>query len=358
MTLDRRALMAAAAALLTAERVKAQENPGEPTVRALRPIGDPAMQALPEVPTQPAVRETVQALPKSAPGSELEVIDLWPGLPPGGGGPFRSDYRFDETLGGVITGVTRPCLMVVRPERPNGGAFLVAAGGGYRRIDISGEGLPVAAWLAKAGFHVFVLIYRLPSEKWGDGPDAPRQDAQRAVRLIRANAAQYGIDSERIGLVGFSAGGHLMGETAVDSEVDLYDDVDEADQQSAHVALAGLIYPIITLKAPFDRTISSRVVLVGENPSEAQRRAYSVDSQVTKRAPPIFLAQAADDPVGTVDHPLRMYNALRAVGVPVEMHLFERGGHGFGLGVPGMPAAAWANLFLSWIRARGFMRNV
>ena len=149
-----------------------------------------------------------------------------------------------------------------------------------------------------------------------------------------------------------------MGETAVDSEIDFYDDIDEADQQSAHVALAGLIYPIITLKAPFDRTISSRVVLVGENPSDAQRRAYSVDAQVTKRSPPVFLAQAADDPVGTVDHPLRMYNALRAAGVPVEMHLFERGGHGFGLGVPGAPAAAWAGLFLTWIRARGFRRNV
>ncbi|MET0257519.1 MAG: alpha/beta hydrolase [Methylobacterium sp.] len=347
MTLDRRALLAGAAAVLTAERARAQEN-----------SGDPASGVVPRSPAQPPVFETVQPLPRSAPGAELEVIDLWPGLPPGGGGPFRGDYRFDETLGGVITAVTRPCLMVIRPARPNGAAFVVAPGGGYRRIDISGEGLPVGAWLAKAGFTVFLLIYRLPSEKWRDGPDAPRQDAQRAVRLVRANAGQYGLDPERIGLLGFSAGGHLMGETAVDSEVDLYDDVDAADQHSAHVALAGLIYPIITLKAPFDRTISSRAVLVGDNPSDAQRRAYSVDAQVTRRAPPTFLAQAADDPVGTVDHPLRMYDALRAAGVPVEMHLFERGGHGFGLGVPGAPAAAWAGLFLTWIRARGFMRNV
>lgn len=347
MTLDRRALLAGAAAVLTGERARAQENPG-----------DAAAQAIPQNPAQPPVIETVQPLPKSAPGAELEVVDLWPGLPPGGGGPFRGDYRFDETLSGVITAVTRPCLMVIRPQRANGGAFIVAAGGGYRRIDISGEGLPVGAWLAKAGFTVFLLIYRLPSEKWRDGPDAPRQDAQRAVRLVRANAAQYGVDPERIGVLGFSAGGHLMGETAVDSEVDLYDDVDAADQQSAHVALAGLIYPIITLKAPFDRTISSRTVLVGDNPSDAQRRAYSVDAQVTRRSPPTFLAQASDDPVGTVDHPLLMYNALRAAGVAVEMHLFERGGHGFGLGVPGAPTAAWAGLFLSWIRARGFMRNV
>ena len=344
-TLDRRLLLAGAAAMLTGGEAKAQD----------------AAQPEPQSPVQnhvkaPAV-ETVQPLPKSAPGSELEVIELWPGHPPGGGGPFRSDYRFDETLTGVITAVTRPSLLVIRPERPNGGAFIVAAGGGYRRIDISGEGLPVGAWLAKNGFTVFLLIYRLPGEKWRDGPDAPRQDAQRAVRLVRANAAEYNIDPDRIALLGFSAGGHLMGETAVDAETDLYDPVDEADQQSTHVALAGLIYPIITLRAPFDKTISSRLVLIGENPSDAQRRAYSVDMQVTRRAPPVFMAHAADDPVGTVDHPLRMYTALRNAQVPVELHLFERGGHGFGLGVPASPVAAWASLFLAWVRARGFTHS-
>lgn len=334
MVLDRRVLLTGAAAVLSG----GEAAMGEGSVKA-------------------PVVETVQPLPKTAPGADLDVIDLWPGLPPGGGGPLRTEYRFDETLKGVITAISRPCLLVIRPEKPNGAAMIVAAGGGYRRIDIGNEGLPVGAWLAKSGITAFVLVYRLPNEGWRDGPDAPRQDAQRAIRLVKANAGAYGIDSERIGLLGFSAGGHLMGEAAVDSETDLYDDIDEADQQQTYVSLAGLIYPIITLKAPFDRTITSRKVLIGDNPSDAQRRAYSVDAQVTRRAPPVFLAQAADDPVGTVDHPLLMYAALRAAQVPVELHLFERGGHGFGLGVPGSSTAAWSSLFLTWVRARGLLRG-
>ena len=337
MKVDRRGLLAGAAAVLAGtESVQAQA---------------------PAKPIKAAFVENVEPLPKTAPGSDLDVIDLWPGLPPGGGGPRRTDYRFDETLQGVITAVTRPCLLVIRPEKPNGAAMVVAAGGGYRRIDIGNEGLPVGNWLAKSGITAFVLVYRLPSENWGDGPDAPRQDAQRAIRLIRANAEEYGIDPERIGVLGFSAGGHLMGEAAVQSELDLYDDIDEVDRQPAYVRLAGLIYPIITLRAPFDRTISSRKVLIGDNPSDAQRRAYSVDTKVTRRTPPVFLAQAADDPVGTVDHPLMMYTALREAQVPVELHLFERGGHGFGMGVPGSCCSSWSGLFLAWARARGFMHS-
>ncbi len=175
---------------------------------------------------------------------------------------------------------------------------------------------------------------------------------------MRANAAAYKIDPERIGLLGFSAGGHLMGETLVASEGDLYTAVDEADRHPSHAALAGLIYPVITLKAPFDRTIASRKVLLGDNPSDAQRRAYSVDAGVTRRTPPVFLSQSADDPIAAVDHSLIMYGALREMQIPVEMHLFERGGHGYGLGVPGSPAAAWPNLFLAWMRGRGLLRNL
>lgn len=342
MTLDRRALLAAAAAVLSGgETARAQGDAAGKTSGVKAPVV-----------------ETVHPLPKTAPGSELEIVDLWPGQPPGGGGPLRTDYRFDETLSGVITAISRPCMMVIRPEKPTGAAMIIAAGGGYRRIDIGNEGLPVGQWLARNGVTCFVLIYRLPSEGWRDGPDAPRQDAQRAVRLVKANAEAYGIDAERVGLLGFSAGGHLMGETAVDSEVSLYDVIDEADQQQSYVALAGLIYPIISMRSPYDENISSRKILVGDNPSDAQRRAYSVDAQVTRRCPPIFMVRAADDLVGTVDHPLLMYAALRKAQVPVEMHLFEKGGHGFGLGIPSSPPSAWPSLFLSWIRGRGLLRAI
>ena len=337
MTLHRRALLAGTAAALTGETALAQTP----------------------IQARPPVRfsdDVVQPLPKSAPGSDLEVIDLWPDLPPGGGGPYRSEYRFDETLTGVVTGVVRPCLLVIRPERPNGAAMVIAAGGGYRRIDIGNEGLPVGHWLAKGGITAFVLVYRLPLEGWRDGADAPRQDAQRAMRLVRWRAEEFGLDPDRIGVLGFSAGGHLAGTTATDAEQDLYDDLDEADGLSARPSFAGLIYPIITMRAPYDRTISSRKVLVGDDPPDARRRAYSVEVQVNARTPPIFMVQASDDRIAVTDHPLLMHAALRAAGVPVEMHLFERGGHGFGLGVPGSPAAAWPGLIMAWMRGHGLLK--
>ena len=341
MRLDRRLLLTGAAAALSGSRVAQAQG----RLQAVTPAGLAAGRT-----------EQAQSLPKAAPGSDLEVIDLWPGPPPGGGGPVATDFRFDETLKGVITAVTRPCLMVMRPERPNGAAIIIAAGGGYRRIDIGHEGLPVGEWLNRAGITAFILVYRLPGEGWHAGPDAPRQDAQRAIRLVRANAQDYGVDPERIGLLGFSAGGHLMGEAAVGGDVELYKDVDEDDDLPARVTLAGLIYPVITLRPPFDSTISSRRMLIGEDPSEARRRAYSVDTQVTERTPPTFLVQASDDPIAVTDHPLIMFAALRAAKVPAELHVFERGGHGFGLGVPGSPAAAWPGLFLAWIRGRGLLR--
>lgn len=298
-------------------------------------------------------------LPRSAladgTGTNLDVIDLWPALPPGGGGPIAADGRFDETREGVITNVARPCLLMLRPLKPNGAAILVAAGGGYRRIDIGNEGVPVARWLAAAGVTAFILIYRLPGEGWAAGPQAPLQDVQRALRVVQAAAADYAVDPRRIGLLGFSAGGHLMGEATVRAADATYATVDARDSLVARPELTGLIYPVITLKAPFHRT-STRRVLVGETPTPDQVAAYSIETHVRERGPPVFLAQAADDPIAVVDNSLVMFSALRAALIPTEMHLFERGGHGFGLGVPGSPAAAWPGLFLTWMRRRGFLR--
>ncbi|WP_298962779.1 alpha/beta hydrolase [uncultured Methylobacterium sp.] len=292
-------------------------------------------------------------LPAGAAGAE--VIPLWPGLPPGGGGPDPSD-PYDQSREGVVTAVARPCLIALRPARPNGAAVVVAAGGGYRRIDVGHEGVPVALWLTSLGITAFVLVYRLPGEGWGAAADAPFQDAQRALRLVRARAGRYGLDPARIGSMGFSAGGHLMGWASACFGKTVYEPVDEDDAVSARPDLSALIYPVITLKAPFDRT-SSRRVLVGERPTPVATATYSVEPHVRGTTPPTFLAQAADDPVAVVDNCLLMFSALRAVDVPTEMHLFEKGGHGFNLGVPGSPAAAWPGLFATWARRRGFLRG-
>lgn len=330
MRLDRRTLITGAAAVLSGRSDAGAATERPPT----EPIRPPA---------------------GAAPGSNLDVIDLWPGLPPGTGGPIAADGRFDETREGVITNVTRPCLLIVPAHKPNGSAVIVAAGGGYRRIDIGNEGIPVARWLAAAGVTAFILIYRLPGEGWSTGPDAPLQDVQRALRLVRARSAALSIDPERIGVLGFSAGGHLMGEAAMRASESLYPAIDAHDGFSARPELAGLIYPVITLRAPFDQT-STRRILVGDSPTPAQAMAHSVDAHVRERAPPTFLAQASDDPITVVDNSLMMFAALRAALIPTELHLFERGGHGFGLGVPGSPAAAWPGLFLTWMRRRGFLR--
>ncbi|MFE1597716.1 alpha/beta hydrolase [Methylobacterium sp. ID0610] len=339
MPLHRRTLLTGAAALPFARPAAAQTAPE-------------AAPAPPAAGTTPAPPETAPVRP----GADLETISLWPGMPPGGGGPDLDGQAFDESREGVIQSVARPCLMVVRPARPNGTAMLIAAGGGYRRIDIGHEALPTARWLAGQGVTAFVFVYRLPGEGWAAGADAPIQDVQRAIRLVRARAPRYGYEPGRIAVLGFSAGGHLMGSATVRFGSPLYEPVDEDDALSARPDLAALIYPVITLRPPFDRT-SSRRVLVGERPTRFASNAYSVELHVRSQSPPTFLAQAADDPVAVVDNCLLMYGALRAADVPAEMHLFERGGHGFALGVPGTPAAAWPGLFYAWARRRGFVRG-
>lgn len=321
---------------------------GSRSARAERPTGTEP---------QPSPQEAVRALPRSLPGADLAVIDLWPGEIPGGGdGPDADNFRYVEGRYGDVTRVSRPCLLVMRPANPSGAAMIVAAGGGYQSIALGNEGVPVGRVLNAAGITVFLLVYRLPAEGWGAGPDAPRQDAQRALRLVRARGAEFGIDPGRVGVLGFSAGGHLMGETAVGSARNLYAGVDAADEQPIRPVLAGLIYPVITMRKPFDRTATRRI-LVGDEVTPAEMKTYSVDLQVGPETPPTFLVQAIDDPIAVADHPLLMFSALRKARVPAELHLFERGGHGFGLGAPGTPAAAWPGLFLAWIRLHGFLRT-
>ena len=251
--------------------------------------------------------------------------------------------------------MARPALLPLRPARANGTAVIIAPGGGYRRIESAREGLAVGRWLTGLGVTAFVLVYRLPGEGWAAGPDAPLQDAQRAVRLVRGGARAWGLDPARIGVLGFSAGGHLMGMLSTRADAALYPPTDSRDGLPARPDFAGLVYPVITLRAPFDRTASRRA-LVGDAPTPEQSAAYSVERLVSAATPPVFLAGAVDDPIVPVDNALLMFEALRAKGVPAEVHLFERGGHGFNLGVPGSPPAAWPGLFAAWAGRSGFLK--
>lgn len=277
------------------------------------------------------------------------AIDLWPGPPPGGPGPSGPEQ---VSAKGSITNVSHPRLLAYRPEKANGTAILVISGGGYAHIEAATESMPCCRWLQSTGTTAFELIYRLPGEGWPR--DVPFQDGQRAMRLIRANATTYNINPARIGVIGFSAGGHLAGMTAVLPDKQWYAPVDPADSGSARPDFAGLIYPVLTMMPPYDHTHSRRSIL-GEHPSEAESTAFSVERQVNDRTPPTFLAQATDDPISPIENSLLMFAALRAAHAAAELHVFQSGRHGWGMGHPGTEVVTWPVLFSNWAAYNQFL---
>ena len=280
-------------------------------------------------------------------------LPIWPGEPPGGGGPGGA-LAIDAH--GGVSNVVRPGLIAVWPEHPTDVAVLVAAGGGYKRIEIEREAMPAARWLAARGIAAHVLPYRLPAEGWNFGPLAPLQDAQRALRLIRAGVA--GRSAPRhLGVLGFSAGGHLMGLAAARSSFASYTPVDNADRQLARPDAAALIYPVITLLPPYDHT-STRRSLVGAHPAPQSSAEWSVETHVRSDCPPVFLVQAEDDSISDPANTRIMAEACRAAGVPVDMHRLASGGHGFGMGRPGTPSAAWPDWYADWLRQRGLLPSL
>lgn len=280
-----------------------------------------------------------------------ETIALWPGKPPGGAGPTGPEMISAK---GAVKAVTAPRLVVYRPDRPNGTAVLVAAGGGYVQMQCGNESTPAAKWLQSQGITTFELIYRLPGEGWTR--DAPFADAQRAMRIIRSRAAAFKIDPQRIGAMGFSAGGHLMAMTCVLPNAPRTPAIDTLDTLDAKPNFAGLLYPVITMLPPYNRTNSFKVLL-GRDRSQADIAAYSPELHVDAHTPPLFLAQAEDDPISPVQNSKMMYQAAQTAHVPAELHLFSSGGHGWGMGRPGTDEAAWPGMFAQWMARGGFTQK-
>jgi len=305
----------------------------------------------------------VAALSAAAPAlvqaaDPTEVVRLWPGPPPGAPAVLPREEVVDriKTSGfqdRYVTGIGTPQMTVFRPARPNGAAALLIPGGGYIRVVIDKEGFEVARRFAEAGITCFVLRYRLPREGWN--PDAPLQDAQRAIRLIRAGASGFPIDPDRIVAMGFSAGGHVAASLATGFARQVYAPIDAADRLSARPDVSGLIYPVIDMAKPFAH-VGSREALLGPSPTPELEAAYSPHRHVTAETPPTFLVHAADDPSVPLDNSLQYLAALRAAKVPAEAHIFEEGGHGFGIYLArGKPAQAWPELFLTWAKRREFL---
>jgi acetyl esterase/lipase len=289
----------------------------------------------------------------SARGASDEIVPLWPGSPPGltGSGPTLRIEDHSQIAGQTdrtVIGVARPLMTVVRPARPDGSALLIAPGGGYVNEWFDGEGFDIAHRMTAAGVTCFILRYRLPAEGWQDRADVPLQDAQRAMRLIRANASRYGIVPERTGVMGFSAGGHLAASLATRYGAKVYPRVDAADDRDARPAFAVLMYPVITM-GPGTHG-GSRDHLLGANPTPAQIQTYSCETQVTADTPPCFLCCAGDDTlVPPFANSVAMVQALHEAKVPTAFHLFEGGGHGFGIRhTTGKPISAWPDLLLHW----------
>ncbi len=257
----------------------------------------------------------------------------------------------------IITGVTQPYLVVHRPRRPNGAALLVVPGGSYRRVVLDKEGSALVPAFADAGgVTLFVLRYRLPGDGHALAREASLADAQRALRLIRARASEWGVAAHRIGVMGFSAGGHVAASLGTRHAEAAYAPLDATDRASARPDYMLLVYPVIDMGAHAHP--ESRARLLGTAPTPAQIAAYSLQHRVGADTPPTFLLHAADDPSVTVDNGLLFFDALRRAGVPAELHVYPHGGHGFGTrGIAGTPLAAWPRLALDWIRSQpGKMR--
>lgn len=287
-----------------------------------------------------------------------EIIELWPDGAPGGADVSLTEriVQRENPFGLVDRAaheVTRPILSRFNAMNPNGAALLIIPGGGYAWVVIDKEGYEGARWFSRAGYTVYVLRHRLPHQGWAAGADTPLQDAQRAIRVIRARAARDGVDPARVAVMGFSAGGHVAGSLATRFDANVYERVDNADALSARPDLAALMYPVITMRAPHAHA-GSRRNLLGETPSEARVAAYSLETAPPPATPPAFLMHAADDPSVPVENALAMFAALKRAGVAAEMHVFERGGHGFGMrGLEQNTARAWPQLFLNWAAAHG-----
>ncbi|TVZ16571.1 prolyl oligopeptidase family serine peptidase [Maribacter sp. MAR_2009_72] len=290
--------------------------------------------------------------------SQQKEIALWPDGVPGSiqNDTYEESVTYDalEVVRGVSK-VSQPTLTPFLADAAiaNGTAVIICPGGGYTHLAINKEGYKVAKWLNTLGISAFVLKYRMPTdETMTDKTVGPLQDAQEAMRMVRKNAKRYNIDASKIGILGFSAGGHL----ASTLSTHFNDKVYEHDASiSARPDFSVLVYPVISMKDGVTHAGSKRNLL-GENPSKERINQYSNALQIHNTTPPTFLVHATDDTVVPVENSLEYYNTLKQYSVPAELHIYENGGHGFGLGVSGTNAN-WSNDLKQWFLAHDLVKK-
>jgi acetyl esterase/lipase len=275
-----------------------------------------------------------------------QTIVLWPGGAPGETGEIGPERDTTTSESNLVSGkpvirlgnVSAPSLTIYKPPKgkSTGAAVLVFPGGGYNILAMDLEGTEICRWLNSIGVTGVLVKYRVPAKRDGPRAGAPLQDAQRAVRIVRQNAKSWGVDPARIGVLGFSAGGHLAAAVSNNYEKATYDAIDDVDQLSSRPDFTVLIYPAyLTLR---------------NNPQK-----LPPDLRVTSNTPPTFIVQTEDDTV-PVEGTLGYYAALKAAKVPAEMHIYAVGGHGYGLRPSAAPVSVWPKRAEEWLRWSGILK--
>ncbi len=291
---------------------------------------------------------------KLVPWREGVVVKLWPDGIPGS----KNDPSYAEKITTTDGRVTR-CDKVVNPDlticlpapgKATGTAVLICPGGGYGTLAFDHEGNAIARWLNDNGIAGIILKYRLPSDQiMNDKTIGPLQDAQEAMRVIRRNAAAWGIKPDRIGVIGFSAGGHLASTLSTHYMEKVYD---VKDNTSARPDFSLLLYPVVSFDAAITH-MGSRNNLIGTAPSEELIRHFSNELQITPDTPPAFLVHSADDKAVPVLNSIRYFEGLQKNNIPAEIHVFQKGGHGYGLAPQGGTESSWPSLCMKWLKAMG-----
>ena len=287
--------------------------------------------------------------------AQNEVIVLWPAKIPGSiqSLHYEEIETFKDKKLQNIRQVISPTLSVFLPDKKkhNGTAVIIFPGGGYAHLAMDKEGIKVARWLNTLGITAVVLKYRLPSDEiMEDKTIGPHQDAQETMRLVKRIAKKWNIDLNKIGIVGFSAGGHLAATLSTRYLDNVYP---KNDTISARPSFSMLIYPVISMTEGIMHQ-GSRDKLLGKTPSDSLIKKYSLETQVTNLTPPTFMVHASDDTSVSVENSIRYYQALIKHKVPAELHLYEKGGHGFGLGVK-ETSQFWTKDCENWLRSHQYI---
>jgi acetyl esterase/lipase len=286
---------------------------------------------------------TLLSLPTLLAEEARPTLNVWPGKPPGETAEIEPEKVLEDRPGQRkvkrLTNISTPTITVWKPakEKDTGAAVLICPGGGYNILAWDLEGEEVAAWLNSIGVTGVILKYRVPrrpGEARDKPPVGPLQDAQRAMSLLRSRAKEFQIDPQRIGMLGFSAGGHLTASASTHFDERAYKTIDEIDEVSCRPDFAVLVYPAYLVSPEKDKLVDA--------------------IPVTKETPPTFFAHAGDDPI-PAENSVQMYLALKKAGVAADLHIYSKGGHGFGLRESPLPCSTWPARCEEWLRTQGLL---